>query len=103
MLRPRPLLGLLLLRPLAAATECSAGQLRLSNGVKMPAVGLGTAGLTAPATLNTSLAAALAAGYRMFDTADLYSNHHQLATGLAGLLPSFGLTRRDVFLVTKVS
>ena len=36
------------------------------------------------------------------DTADLYSNHKQLATSLAVSLPKLGLTREDLFLTTKI-
>ena len=37
--------------------------------------------------------AALSAGFRMLDTADLYYNHRALAAALAISLPALGLTR----------
>lgn len=36
------------------------------------------------------------------DTADLYSNHQQIAASLAESLPALGLRREDLFLTTKL-
>ena len=36
------------------------------------------------------------------DTADLYSNHQQIAASLAVSLPELGLRREDLFLTTKI-
>ena len=41
------------------------GRLRLNNGVMMPVLGLGTAGLTDQPTVSRAVGAALATGYRM--------------------------------------
>ena len=106
---------------------CGEDRVVLNNGEAMPRVGLGTAGLTHQDTLHTAVEAAVASGYRMFgqwppgvmlchvmlcvmllqcdndpDTADLYSNHAQLAAALARALQRHSLAREDVFLVTKL-
>ena len=76
--------------------ECGADDwLALSSGHWMPRIGLGTAGLTEPTLLARVVSDALAAGYRMIDTADLYENHRQIATALNATLPRFGLERNQ--------
>ena len=76
--------------------ECGADDwLRLSSGHWMPRIGLGTAGLTEPTLVARVVSDALAAGYRMIDTADLYENHRQIATALNATLPRFGLKRNQ--------
>lgn len=76
---------------------------QLPEGLYIPAIGLGCWGMSdayGPANEKESLAtieAALAAGIRHFDTADVYGNGHNetlLASALAG-------RRQDVFLATK--
>ncbi|VDK60403.1 unnamed protein product [Cylicostephanus goldi] len=46
--------------------------------------------------------AALKAGYRLFDTAELYKNEKELGVAFAEYLPKFGLKREDIFITTKV-
>ena len=76
--------------------ECGADDwLALSSGHWMPRIGLGTAGLTEPTQVARVVSDALAAGYRMIDTADLYENHRQIATALNATLPRFGLERNQ--------
>ena len=74
----------------------------LNNGEKMPLIGLGTAGYTDQQLLTTALSSALSAGYRMIDTADLYSNHQQIAAALEVILPTQGLSRTNLFITTKI-
>lgn len=44
---------------------------------------------------------ALAAGYRLFDTAQMYSNERFLGQAFKELLPKHNLTRNDIFITTK--
>lgn len=44
---------------------------------------------------------ALASGYRLFDTAHMYSNEKYLGVALKELLPKHNLTRNDIFITTK--
>uniref|UniRef100_A0A674I2S2 NADP-dependent oxidoreductase domain-containing protein n=1 Tax=Terrapene triunguis TaxID=2587831 RepID=A0A674I2S2_9SAUR len=46
--------------------------------------------------------AALAHGYRSFDTAAVYGNEAAIGQALGALLPLHGLARSDVFLTTKL-
>ena len=43
-----------------------------------------------------------AANNSLLDTADLYSNHKQLAASIASSLPKLGLRREDLFITTKI-
>ncbi|CAJ0922540.1 unnamed protein product, partial [Mesorhabditis belari] len=45
---------------------------------------------------------ALAAGYRTFDTAQMYGNEAAVGEALNTLLPKYRLNRQDVFVVSKV-
>ena len=68
----------------------------------MPIVGLGTAGYTDQDLITHTLSTAIRAGYRLIDTADLYSNHQQIAAALGVILPEQGLDRADLFITTKI-
>lgn len=70
----------------------------LSTGVQMPLLGLGTYKLLDPEDVNRAVDAALAAGYRAFDSAAVYENEADLGRALKELLPKHGLTREDVFI-----
>ena len=69
----------------------------LSNGVKMPAVGIGTFLMT-PAQAKKAVLEALNCGYRMIDTAQAYMNER--AVGRA--MKKSGVAREDIFLSTKI-
>lgn len=44
---------------------------------------------------------ALTAGYRLFDTAQMYNNEKFLGQAFKELLPKFNLKRSDIFIITK--
>lgn len=64
----------------------------------MPLLGLGTYKLVSPDIVHRAVDAALAAGYRAFDSATVYQNESDLGQALKKLLPKYGLTREDVFI-----
>lgn len=83
----------------------STVMLTMHNGVRVPAVGLGTGGLQNP---EASITAALSRGYRMLDLAREYGNEHIVqrifethTVNATTATPGFPL-RREVFLLTKV-
>merc|ERR1712013_482142 len=77
------LLLLLGVRPEECSSDgCGNEKIVLNNGVSMPIVGLGTAGYTDQDLITHTLSTAIRAGYRLIDTADLYSNHQQIAAAL---------------------
>ncbi|XP_023937841.2 uncharacterized oxidoreductase YtbE [Bicyclus anynana] len=78
-------------------------QFNLSNGVTMPAVGLGTYRVRNSEELYVAVDNALEAGYRLFDTAAVYYNEKHLGHALRRLLPKYGLQRKDIFITTKLS
>lgn len=70
---------------------------KLSNGVEMPAVGIGTF-LMAPAQAEQAVYDALTCGYRMIDTAQAYMNERAVGRGMK----KSGVAREDIFLSTKI-
>ncbi|CAJ1086401.1 uncharacterized oxidoreductase YtbE-like [Xyrichtys novacula] len=74
----------------------------LNTGDHMPLLGLGTYKLVGPEDVYRAVDAALAAGYRSFDSAAVYRNEADLGTALKKLLPLHGLTREDVFITSKL-
>ncbi|XP_030287283.1 uncharacterized protein LOC115590166 [Sparus aurata] len=74
----------------------------LSTGVQMPLLGLGTYKLRGAKDVYRAVDAALAAGYRAFDSAAVYRNEADLGQALKELLPKHGLTREDVFITSKL-
>lgn len=75
----------------------SAAMITLNNGVQMPSLGLGVFQSSPEETVG-AVAAALATGYRLIDTAAAYFNERAVGEGLR----RSGLDRSCVFLETKV-
>jgi 2,5-diketo-D-gluconate reductase B len=69
----------------------------LANGAKIPAIGFGTYG-TERAEMLRTLPAALKAGFRHVDTAQIYRNEMDVGDCIA----SSGIPRSELFLTTKV-
>jgi diketogulonate reductase-like aldo/keto reductase len=72
-------------------------QVRLNNGVELPALGLGVFQSPPPETA-AAVETALAAGYRLIDTAAAYSNERQVGEGIR----RSGIPRDEIFIETKV-
>ncbi|KHN88686.1 Aldose reductase B [Toxocara canis] len=68
----------------------------------MPLIGLGTYQIKDSGTIFKILDAALASGYRMVDTAQVYGNEKAIGEALHTLLPKYNLKREDIFLITKL-
>ncbi|HUH39770.1 MAG TPA: aldo/keto reductase [Castellaniella sp.] len=68
----------------------------LSNGVVMPAIGLGTWPMD-DAQATDAVASAVSIGYRMIDTAENYGNERGVGEGIR----RSGLARDQIFLTTK--
>jgi diketogulonate reductase-like aldo/keto reductase len=71
--------------------------LTLNNGVELPALGLGVF-QAPPSETEPAVEAALAAGYRLIDTAAAYSNERAVGEGIR----RSGLPRDEVFIETKI-
>jgi len=79
----------------------SAESLTLSNGVKMPLIGLGTYKEENPEVLNKAIKAAVASGYRHFDCAYVYQNEHIVGQALReAIAESNGSLKREDFFIT---
>ncbi|GAA3407225.1 aldo/keto reductase [Paenibacillus hodogayensis] len=70
----------------------------LSNGVRMPWLGLGVWKVTEGQEVEQSVRAALEGGYRSIDTAAVYGNEEGVGRGLR----ASGVSRDEVFVTTKV-
>jgi 2,5-diketo-D-gluconate reductase B len=68
-----------------------------AHGAEVPAIGLGTCGMSDDALILT-LRAGLDAGVRHIDTAQIYRNEAEVGTAVA----ASGVPREDLFLTTKV-
>ncbi len=60
---------------------------QLSNGLNLPAVGLGTYRIKKPEDVSLSVSAAIRNGYRLIDTAAVYNNEALIAKTLEGIYP----------------
>lgn len=70
----------------------------LANGVEIPQFGLGTWKVTDETEYQTMFDAAVTAGYRHFDTAQIYGNEQMLGTAWQAA----GLSRDEIFITTKI-
>lgn len=70
----------------------------MDTGIGIPQVGLGLWQNTDPAEFAGAFSAALAAGYRHFDSAQIYHNEHMLGEAWR----ASGLPREQFFLTTKI-
>lgn len=69
----------------------------LNSGYDMPIIGLGTYGLTDNTCVN-AVSTALKNGYRLIDTAHIYSNEESVGRGIK----QSGIPRKDIFVITKL-
>lgn len=73
----------------------------LSNGVKVPSLGIGTF-MISPEDTENSVYEALKMGYRMVDTANAYMNEEAVGKALKRAIDEGIVKREDVFLSTKL-
>ena len=79
----------------------SSPTLSLSPSGAMPQIGFGTWGLQ-PQDVDASIRTAISAGYRLFDLAPVYKNEREIGATLTALYTEGVVTRRDLFLTSKV-
>ncbi|XP_036399450.1 1,5-anhydro-D-fructose reductase [Megalops cyprinoides] len=75
---------------------------RLSDGTRMPLLGLGTWKTTTAEVLQGAVEAAIAAGYRHIDTAYSYRNEVELGRALQSKMKQGIIRRQDMFIVSKL-
>jgi diketogulonate reductase-like aldo/keto reductase len=78
------------------AENVTTASVKLNDGHEIPQVGLGV--WQAGASTKRAVLAALAAGYRHFDTAAIYGNEAQVGAAIA----EFGIPREQVFVTSKL-
>ncbi len=79
------------------ADQVSIPQVRLGSGVMMPALGFGTYSLHGD-LCTESVADAIAAGYRLIDTATRYQNEEAVGAGIR----KSGIDRKSLFVTSKM-
>ena len=82
---------------LAAGENGKAPTVKLSSGYAMPILGLGTYSLHGDVCKN-SVKAALASGFRKFDTASIYGNEEEIGEAIR----ESGVPREEIFVTTKL-
>ncbi|KAK6058052.1 oxidoreductase, aldo/keto reductase family protein [Cooperia oncophora] len=83
---------------MSTSSQIPCGRVTLNDGNEMPLIGLGSL----KQKFSSSVRTALEAGYRLFDTAELYGTEGELGAALEENLPKCGLQREDIFITTKV-
>ncbi|CCD63508.1 NADP-dependent oxidoreductase domain-containing protein [Caenorhabditis elegans] len=78
----------------------ATASIKLSNGVEMPVIGLGT-WQSSPAEVITAVKTAVKAGYRLIDTASVYQNEEAIGTAIKELLEEGVVKREELFITTK--
>lgn len=73
--------------------------LKLADGNQMPQEGFGLYKVDGQETMDNAIKAAYTAGYRLFDTAQLYGNEAEVGTAFKNLQ----IPRDEIFLTTKVA
>lgn len=74
---------------------------KLNNGLEIPSMGLGTYGLSQEAMVS-SIKTSFEAGAALIDTASAYNNEHFIGNAIDILSFQNVLTRKDLFIETKV-
>lgn len=75
---------------------------KLNDGHGLPLIGFGTYLITGQSDIARVVDEALKAGYRSFDSAACYDNEVELGIALKQLLPKYNLTRKDIYITTKL-
>jgi len=81
----------------ASSKKPAIPQVRLGNGTKMPMLGFGTYSLRGD-VCTESVADAIAAGYRLIDTAHVYENEEAVGAGIK----KSGIDRKLLFVTSKI-
>jgi len=80
-------------------TQSIPPTIKLNNGLEMPRIGLGTAGVKGVAII---VYESIKDGLRMIDTAECYENEKEIGEGINRALTEGIVKREDLFIVTKL-
>lgn len=75
--------------------------IRLSNGVEIPVLGIGTFMIT-PEDTENAVYSAIKLGYRMIDTANAYMNEEAVGKAIAKAISEGLVKREELFVSTKI-
>lgn len=79
-------------------------QKTLSNGEKIPCIGMGTFGSdhVSPAEVSAAVAGAIKVGYRLFDCASVYGNEDQIGNVFEEAFLAKTVKREELFIISKL-
>ena len=79
-------------------------QVTLSDGSKLPCIGMGTFGSdhASPEQVSNAVAGALRMGYRLFDCASVYGNEAQIGEIFTNAIDSKIVSREELFVISKL-
>ncbi|CAG9859469.1 unnamed protein product [Phyllotreta striolata] len=97
------LIGLAIVRAEENVSLTQKLTVTLPSGDRMPVIGYGTSRIRGDDKVKEALDHALSVGYRLFDTAEAYENEESIGKALKELLPKHNLTRKDIFITSKVA
>ncbi len=82
----------------------SVPSLTLSNGEKIPCIGMGTFGSDrfTPEQVSSAVAGAIKAGYRLFDCASVYGNEDLIGKVFEDAIKAGEVKREELFITSKV-
>src|SRR5277367_2138446 len=84
------------------SSDLRTAKIPLNHGAgQIPALGFGTL-IPDPAVTISATSAALAAGFRHFDSAERYRNEREVGQALQEGLVAGGIAREDIFVTTKL-
>ena len=72
---------------------------KLTNGVLMPYIGLGTFRIKDPNEVDLAVNSAVKSGYKLIDTAAVYKNEALISSALK----KYNIERKDLFLTSKLA
>jgi diketogulonate reductase-like aldo/keto reductase len=79
-------------------TDRMIPNVKLNNGIEIPAIGLGTSQMKNPADTVDVIKTVLSLGYRLIDTATMYGNEEAVGAGIR----ESGIPRENIVLTTKL-
>ena len=82
----------------------TAPMLKLSNGMEIPCIGMGTFGSDrfTPEQVSLAVKGAIEAGYRLFDCASVYGNEDLIGKVIESVISDGTVSREELFVTSKV-
>lgn len=91
-------------QPVVKVPDCKTLSFQVpGTEIKLPMIGFGCSRCKTKEELEVSIQAAIAAGYRLFDTSASYEHEKELGRILKEMMLKYNLERNDVFITSKLA